>query len=117
MITNASIVLYHPVSFCGCCRLLFATDDMPVEYVHVGRLCATVFPADKNWHRANITGVSPETKQARVQFIDYGGETLVPIKSLKFLDKRFVSLPVQAINARFANVRRPPNGWPKDTVK
>jgi hypothetical protein len=41
----------------------------------------------------------------------------VPLKSLKFLDKRFSQHPVLAINARFANIGPPSKGvWKKDVI-
>ena len=99
------------------CGIGSSSYDMPIEYVQMGRLCAAIYPADNNWHRACITGVHLERKQARVEFIDYGGDSLVTLKNMKFLDKRFAELPVQAVNARFANVRcTKRTEWPKDII-
>lgn len=80
--------------------------DMPIDYVQHGKICAAIYPGDNNWHRCRITGITPENNTARVEFIDYGGSASVGIRQLKFLDKKFAQLPIQAINARFSNVQR-----------
>lgn len=98
------------------CGLGASNFNMPMDYIAHGHLCAAIYPGDKNWHRCRITGVFRESKQARVAFIDYGGDSLVPIDSLKFLSGQFSYLPVQAVNARFFNIMKPANKWPKDTI-
>lgn len=91
--------------------------DMPEEYVQVGKLCVAVFEMDKNWHRCRISAVDYEKKEATVEFIDYGGESIVPMNSLKFLLKEFNYLPQQAIDACFFNIRaRPKQLWRKDVI-
>jgi len=90
---------------------------MPDSYIEHGDLCAAIYPHDKNWHRCRITGIFTETKKARVYFIDYGGESVVSLDDVKFLSRDFAYLPVQAVNARFANIAEPVDGkWPKDIV-
>ena len=78
---------------------------MPDEYVVNGSLCAGVFPLDRNWHRASISQVFKQQRQASIYFVDYGGYATVPFEDLKFLRRRFGELPVQALNAKFANVK------------
>ncbi len=90
---------------------------MPDSYIEHGALCAAIYPQDNNWHRCRITGVYKETNKARVFFIDYGGESLVSLDDVKFLSRDFAYLPVQAVNAKFANIAQPANGkWPKDII-
>ena len=79
--------------------------DMPESYILVGRICASVFPLDKNWHRCQIQSIYPSRKQAYVTFIDYGGHATVSYTDIKFLAKEFEKLPAQAILARLANVK------------
>jgi hypothetical protein len=78
--------------------------NMEREYIQMGKYCAAVFPGDKNWHRCKILEIDDKKKLVRVSFIDYGGETFVPITDLKLLCKRFMNLPQQAILARLSNV-------------
>ncbi|CAF0802736.1 unnamed protein product [Brachionus calyciflorus] len=91
--------------------------DMPENYVHEGKYCVAVFDIDKNWHRCRILDVHRDKKRVIIEFIDYGGQTIVPINSLKFLLKEFTVLPPQAIDACFSNIReRPDELWRKDTI-
>lgn len=91
--------------------------DMPENYVVMGKLCVAVFEMDNNWHRCRIIGVDLNKKKARVDFIDYGGDAVVPINGLKFLLKEFSFMPPQAIDSCFSRIRsRPDELWRKDTV-
>lgn len=98
------------------CGLGASNFNMPMDYILHGHLCAAIYPGDKNWHRCRITGVFRETQQARVAFIDYGGDSLVPISGLKFLSSQFCYLPVQAVNARFFNIKKTGKKWPRDII-
>ena len=56
----------------------------------------------------------------KVSYIDYGGDDYVPKESIKFLARRFAYLPMQAVNAKFANVEKPDSHLKKssiDTIK
>ena len=56
----------------------------------------------------------------KVSYIDYGGDDYVPKESIKFLARRFAYLPMQAVNAKFANVEKPESHLKKssiDTIK
>ena len=57
-----------------------------------------------------------DKKKVRVSFIDYGGDSLVPIESIKFLASQFSALPIQAVDAKFANVTSNGKKWPKDII-
>jgi hypothetical protein len=78
--------------------------NMTKEYVQIGKYCAAVFPGDKNWHRCKILEIDEKKQLTRVAFIDYGGEAMVSMSELKFLCRRFMNLPQQAIPARLSNV-------------
>lgn len=80
---------------------------MPVEYVKFAKLCAALYPQDSNWHRCQIIGVNKDANWAKVMFIDYGGDSNVPLRELKFLHHRFAELPVQAVTAHLFNVKEP----------
>jgi len=91
--------------------------NMPIEYVQHGHLCAAIYTGDQNWHRCRIIGFESAKKLVRVSYIDYGGEEYVPLKNVKFLSRKFANLPIQAINAKFANIKSTiENTWPKDTI-
>lgn len=78
--------------------------NMTHEYIQIGKYCAAIFPGDKNWHRCKILEIDDKKKLARVSFIDYGGEAWVSMNELKFLCRRFMNLPQQALLARLSNV-------------
>ena len=78
--------------------------NMSKEYIQIGKYCAAVFPGDKNWHRCKILEIDDKRQLTRVAFIDYGGEAMVSMNELKFLCRRFMNLPQQAIPARLSNV-------------
>jgi hypothetical protein len=91
--------------------------NMPIEFVQHGHLCAAIYTGDQNWHRCRIIGFDTAKKLVRVAYIDYGGEEYVPLKNVKFLSRKFANLPIQAINAKFANIKASrENTWPKDTI-
>lgn len=91
--------------------------NMPTEYIQHYGICAAVFEGDKNWHRCRITGYYREQKAVRVQFIDYGGNSIVSINDVKFLAKQFDKLPIQAVNARLHNLAPPVlDTWHKGIV-
>ena len=98
------------------CGIGASNFDIPVEYIELGHLCAAIYPGDNNWHRCRIIGKDLEKKKVRVSFIDYGGDSLVPIESIKFLASQFSALPIQAVDAKFANVTSNGKKWPKDTI-
>ena len=90
---------------------------MPLEYIKFGRLCAALYPHDKNWHRCQIIGVNRDARWAKVTFLDYGGDSNVGLHEIKFLNNKFAELPVQAVQAHFFNVREPyKNRWPQNTI-
>jgi hypothetical protein len=90
--------------------------DMPIEYMETNRLCAAVYPGDGNWHRCKIITVYPNKSQVKVLFIDYGGYCNVQCKDVKFLSNKFEKLPVQAINAKFANLKSVNNQWNSNII-
>ena len=79
--------------------------NMPPEYMTHGRLCAALFPLDNNWHRCKIVGVERDLKKVRVNYLDYGGEGIIPYDNVKFLDKQFAALPIQSVNAKLFNIK------------
>lgn len=85
---------------------------MPKGYIEHGHLCAAIFPNDNNYHRCRITGIYNESNSVRVSYIDYGGDAVVKMNEIKFLSSNFAYLPIQAVNARFANINPPlKNKW------
>ncbi len=101
------------------CGIGASNYNMPLEYIEHGHLCAAIYPGDMNWHRCRIIGVFPENKKVRVSYVDYGGDSLVDLENVKFLSSEFAYLPVQAVNAKFANianVNKKKTDWRKDTI-
>ena len=80
--------------------------DMPIEFVKVSNMCVAMYPGDDySWHRCLILEICLDKMVARLSFIDYGGDALVSIHSLKFLNKKFAHIPKQTVDAKFANIK------------
>lgn len=79
--------------------------DMPDQFKRNGLVCVAIFPNDKNWHRAYILQTFKKERRATVYFIDYGGQALIDYDNIKFMKREFTHLPIQALDAKFANVK------------
>jgi hypothetical protein len=90
------------------------TFSMPDEYIITGRLCVGIYPIDGNWHRCEIVQVFANEKKVKIYFMDYGGYSTVDFHQVKFLRREFGELPVQALNAKLANIKFRKNKNVKD---
>ncbi|XP_066293726.1 tudor domain-containing protein 5-like isoform X2 [Branchiostoma lanceolatum] len=83
---------------------------MRPDLIAMGQACVAMFPEDENWHRAMITAI-PSLDFVTVSFVDYGTIASVPKSALRMLKAEFLHLPIQAVNARLANIQ--PNSLDK----
>ncbi|PVD22452.1 hypothetical protein C0Q70_18266 [Pomacea canaliculata] len=83
---------------------------MPECLMTYGQVCATLFPEDNNWHRGIITGES-KSGMIEMYFVDYGSTCFVPKRSIRFLAKKFLRLPTQAIQAELAYTKPFQEKW------
>lgn len=83
--------------------------NMQIQEAEIGKLCAARFSHDKNWHRGKIVEVSNISNIVKVFYIDYGGCEFVSLEKVKFLDKCFAQWPIQIINAKLHNLKKPEN--------
>jgi hypothetical protein len=81
--------------------------DMSEDDLKVNRLCAATFSKDQNWHRCKIVKYDETLKKVKVFYIDYGGYDFVELKNVKFLDKEFAKWPVQVLDAKCHNLKKP----------
>ncbi|XP_023218484.1 tudor domain-containing protein 5-like [Centruroides sculpturatus] len=81
---------------------------MPEKFCAVNNICAAIWPHNNNWHRAIISEVS-DANYVEVFYVDYGTRCNVWKHFLRFLQRDFLSLPIQAIKARLSNLK-PFNG-------
>lgn len=84
--------------------------SMPLDYMKFGRLCAAIYPNDLNWHRCKILFANRDANWAKVNYLDYGGDSIVGLDQIKFLSTRCAQLPAQALQAHFFNIRAPYSG-------
>uniref|UniRef100_A0A0L8HW18 Tudor domain-containing protein 5 n=1 Tax=Octopus bimaculoides TaxID=37653 RepID=A0A0L8HW18_OCTBM len=96
-------------------ELLYYSSDadayhVPDEYICVGLVAAAIYPEDQNWHRVYVTKV-PNVSFVEVYFVDYGNTCTVSRNSLRLLRNHFLSLPMQAIEGRLANVKPINDEW------
>ena len=61
----------------------------------IGMSCCARFSQDGDWYRGRIKGVV--SNGAKVEFVDYGNEEIVPFRDIKDPDKTFMQLPQQTI--------------------
>ena len=61
-----------------------------------GMSCCARFSKDGYWYRARIKYLV-SSNRAKVEFVDYGNEEILPLNVLKEPDKTFMQLPRQAI--------------------
>lgn len=80
--------------------------------IQANQMCAGLYaagdPSVKEWHRGKILNRINE-KIVRVSFVDYGTQTQVEKKDLRFLHRDFALLPAQAFLGHLSRVV-PPNG-------
>jgi hypothetical protein len=92
--------------------------DMCEEDLKVDRLCAATFHKDKNWHRCKIVKYDEALKRVKVFYLDYGGYDLVDLKNVKFLDKEFAKWPIQILDAKCHNLKKPSHiEWNENIIK
>ncbi|XP_078604467.1 uncharacterized protein LOC144878090 [Branchiostoma floridae x Branchiostoma japonicum] len=77
---------------------------MRPDLIAMGQACVAMFPEDENWHRAMITAI-PSLDFVTVSYVDYGTIASVPKSALRMLKAEFLHLPIQAVNARLANIQ------------
>ena len=68
----------------------------PLTTCEVGTPCAALFPEDQQWYRGVIEEVLPLSKQAVVNFVDFGNSTTSDVSSLKCLKQELLGIPPQA---------------------
>ncbi|GAB1597772.1 uncharacterized protein LOC115217252 isoform X3 [Argonauta hians] len=83
---------------------------VPDDFIQVGLVAAAIYPEDQNWHRVSITRVT-NVSCVEVYFVDYGNSCTVSRKSLRLLRNNFLSLPMQAIEGRLANIKPVNDKW------
>ncbi len=72
--------------------------------------------SDGYWYRVRITKLIDQNSAA-VRLVDYGDLSMINISDIQPLWKQFRNLPLQAINAKLANILPVEVDWrPEDTV-
>ncbi|KAG8239140.1 hypothetical protein J437_LFUL018942 [Ladona fulva] len=85
---------------------------MPDATIQIGQYCAVKYPPDPDgggeWHRSRITSI-PSLSEVEVFYVDYGSKCKVLRSEIRFLDKKYGKLPLQAHKASLVSVR--PHGF------
>ncbi|XP_043252575.1 tudor domain-containing 6-like isoform X3 [Colletes gigas] len=68
-----------------------------------GAYCIAQYTEDLKWYRAVIKSV--EGNNVTVQFVDYGNTETVEFDKIKFIQKEFLKLPVQAIRCKLFGIK------------
>jgi len=73
--------------------------------VSVGQPCCALYSADERWYRAKLVSVSNERRRClSVEFVDYGNTETVDASNVHRLRSRYLTMPVQALHCRLADV-------------
>ncbi|XP_025080601.1 tudor and KH domain-containing protein-like isoform X2 [Pomacea canaliculata] len=80
-----------------------------VSEVRPGDVVAAPFEADRAWYRARILGM--QEGNVDLYFIDFGDNGLVKPDQLRQLKPEYLSLPVQAIECKLADVEPVGGSW------
>ncbi|XP_076634241.1 protein tudor isoform X2 [Colletes latitarsis] len=68
-----------------------------------GAYCIAQYTEDLKWYRAVIKSV--EGNSVTVQFVDYGNTETVEFDKIKFIQKEFLKLPVQAVHCKLFGIK------------
>lgn len=87
---------------------------MPKHYIISGMVCAAIWPGDGRWHRIRISSV-PSGDSIVAFFVDYGTKERISSDNLRFIKKKFMELPAQAIRSHLCRLK-PSHGDQWDTA-
>ena len=98
----------------------FYTTELNLREVAVENLSEGEYLAGRHsdgyWYRVRITKLIDQVNAA-VRLVDYGDLSMISISDMQPLWKQFRDLPLQAINAKLANILPVEGDWrPEDTV-
>nr|XP_055208163.1 tudor domain-containing protein 1 isoform X2 [Gorilla gorilla gorilla] len=88
-------------------------DYIPVK----GEVCIAKYTVDQTWNRAIIQNVDVQQKKARVLYIDYGNEEIIPLNRIYHLNRNIDLFPPCAIKCFVANVIPAEGNWSSDCIK
>ncbi|XP_054719173.1 uncharacterized protein LOC129228518 [Uloborus diversus] len=89
---------------------------MKNAHIKVGAVCASLWPVDQLWYRAQILSIS-SLEFVKVFYVDYGTTCEVPTTKLRYLKREFFHLPAQALRAQLACVKpKHGTGWTKNVL-
>lgn len=83
---------------------------------HAGQFCCALYEEDKRWYRAVVKRIISK-ECVKVQYIDYGNESVVKTSSLRLMLQDFYSLPQQAHHGKIANVIPKNDIWSEPAIK
>ncbi|XP_065587147.1 tudor domain-containing protein 6 [Cyrtonyx montezumae] len=70
-------------------------------------VCLAQHSVDKQWYRALIVSDVTAAEKAQVMYVDSGSRELVPLRSLRSIDERFLGLKAQAFRCSLYNLIHP----------
>nr|XP_006820502.1 PREDICTED: uncharacterized protein LOC102809228 [Saccoglossus kowalevskii] len=73
---------------------------------HVGEICCANFDEDGGWYRAQVKDIMQKngSQLIKVFYVDFGNVELVPVTSIRKLDKNFMEFPEQVLKCCLEDV-------------
>lgn len=84
-----------------------------VTEVKVGDVVAAPF-SDRMWYRAEVVDV--QSDNVDLYFIDYGDSLFLPLSMVRELRPQYLSLPMQSVECKLANVRPVGDQWTDEAI-
>ncbi|KAF6317988.1 tudor domain containing 1 [Rhinolophus ferrumequinum] len=96
----------------------YANVVLEEHYIPVkGEVCVAKYTVDQTWNRVIIQDVDVLQKKARVLYIDYGNEEIIPVNRLHQLKRNIDLFPPCAIKCFVAGVVPVEGNWSNDCIK
>ncbi|XP_076982207.1 tudor domain-containing protein 1 [Tamandua tetradactyla] len=96
----------------------YANKGQEENYVPVkGEVCVAKYTVDQTWNRVIIQDVNVLQKEARVLYIDYGNEEIIPMNGIHQLNRNIDLFPPSAIKCFVANVIPAEGNWSNDCIQ
>ncbi|XP_045147280.1 tudor domain-containing protein 1 isoform X1 [Echinops telfairi] len=92
---------------------LLEEDYIPVK----GEVCVAKYTVDQTWNRVIIQDVDMLQKKARVLYIDYGNEEVIPVNRIHPLSRHIDLFPPCAIKCFVASVVPADGTWSIDCIR
>ncbi|KAL4232117.1 Tudor domain-containing protein 6-like [Mactra antiquata] len=82
----------------------------------VGELCCAKYSEDGCWYRGSVLEIYPDST-VKIQYVDYGNCSTIPMSSLRPISMDYTDLPVQAFQCSLYGIRPVGSSWSNDAIQ